>query len=74
MTGITFLVTSVRGGRILDPEVQHRLRARAGGRIRCLKDTGLRDLPLHNFAAPAARTAPAQHVGDLGHRTVPDDQ
>jgi len=38
-------------GRIADLEVQHRLRARAEDRIRCLKDTGLRNLPLHSFAA-----------------------
>lgn len=31
--------------------MQHRLRARAEDRIRCLKDTGLRNLPLHDFAA-----------------------
>ena len=38
-------------GRIADPEIHHRLRARAEDRIRCLKDTGLRNLPLHDFAA-----------------------
>ena len=31
--------------------MQHRLRARAEDRIRCLKDIGLRNLPLHDFAA-----------------------
>jgi hypothetical protein len=48
---ITLFASNVRGGRITDLEVQHRLRARAEGRIRCLKDTGLRNLPLHDFAA-----------------------
>jgi Transposase DDE domain group 1 len=48
---ITLFATNVRGGRIADLEVQHRLRARAEDRIRCLKDTGLRNLPLHDFAA-----------------------
>lgn len=38
-------------GRIADLEVEHRLRDRAEDRIRCLKDTGLRNLPLHDFAA-----------------------
>jgi hypothetical protein len=48
---ITLFATNARGGRIADLEVQHRLRARAEDRIRCLKDTGLRNLPLHDFAA-----------------------
>jgi hypothetical protein len=46
---ITLFATNVRGGRIADLEVQHRLRARAEDRIRCLKDTGLRNLPLHRL-------------------------
>jgi hypothetical protein len=48
---ITLFATNVRGGRIADLEVQHPLRARAEDRIRCLTDTGLRNLPLHDFAA-----------------------
>jgi len=48
---ITVFATNVAGGRLADLEVQHRLRARAEDRIRCLKDTGLRNLPLHDFAA-----------------------
>jgi hypothetical protein len=48
---IILFATNGRGGRIAALEVQHRLRARAEGRIRCLKDTGLRNLPLHDFAA-----------------------
>jgi hypothetical protein len=47
---ITVFATNLPG-RIADLEVQHRLRARAEDRIRCLKDTGLRNLPLHDFAA-----------------------
>lgn len=47
---ITVFATNMPG-RIADLEVQHRLRARAEDRIRCLKDTGLRNLPLHDFAA-----------------------
>lgn len=31
-------------------EVRHRQRARAEDRIRCLKDTGLRNLPFHGYA------------------------
>ena len=47
---ITVFATN-QPGRIADLEVQHRLRARAEDRIRCMKDTGLRNLPLHDFAA-----------------------
>lgn len=48
---ITLFATNVVGGRIAELELTHRLRARAEDRIRCLKDTGLRNLPLHDFAA-----------------------
>lgn len=46
---ITVFATN-QSGRIADLEVQHRLRARAEDRIRNLKDTGLRNLPLQGFA------------------------
>jgi hypothetical protein len=42
---ITVFATNIKGGRLADLEAQHRLRARAEDRIRCLKDTGLRNLP-----------------------------
>ncbi len=48
---ITVFITNIAGGRLADHERQHRLRARAEDRIRCIKDTGLRNLPLHDFAA-----------------------
>jgi hypothetical protein len=38
------------GGRIPELELRHRQRARAEDRIRGLKDSGLRNLPLHQFA------------------------
>jgi hypothetical protein len=38
-----------RGGQLADLELRHRRRARAEDRIRTAKDTGLRNLPLHNF-------------------------
>jgi hypothetical protein len=38
-------------GRSPTPTSTHRLRARAEDRIRCLKDTGARNLPLHSFDA-----------------------
>jgi hypothetical protein len=46
---ITLFATNTRGGRIADLELRHRQRARAEDRIRTLKDTGLRNLPLHEF-------------------------
>ena len=46
---ITVFATNTRGGRLADLEVRHRLRARAEDRIRGLKDTGLRNLPLQEF-------------------------
>jgi hypothetical protein len=48
---VTVFATNVASGRIAEHEVQHRLRARAEDRIRCLKDTGLQNLPLHDFTA-----------------------
>jgi hypothetical protein len=48
---ITLFATNVAGGRLAEHELLHRQRARAEDRIRCLKDTGLRNLPLHDFAA-----------------------
>jgi Transposase DDE domain group 1 len=48
---ITVFITNIPGGRLADHERRHRLRARAEDRIRCLKDTGLRNLPLHQFTA-----------------------
>lgn len=50
---ITLFATSTRGERIADLELRHRQRARAEDRIRGLKDSGLRNLPLHSFAKNA---------------------
>lgn len=47
---ITVFATNTRGGRIDELELRHRMRARAEDRIRGLKDCGLRNLPLHEFA------------------------
>ncbi len=46
----TCFVTNTRGGQLADLELRHRRRARAEDRIRCAKDTGLRNLPLHHAA------------------------
>lgn len=50
---ITCFATNTRGTGWTLPvlEVRHRQRARAEDRIRCLKDTGLRNLPFHNYRA-----------------------
>ncbi|MFI6882409.1 IS1380 family transposase [Streptosporangium canum] len=45
----TCFVTSTQGGQLADLELRHRRRARAEDRIRTAKDTGLRNLPLHDF-------------------------
>jgi hypothetical protein len=48
---ITAFVTNTTRGQLADLELRHRRRARAEDRIRGLKDTGLANLPLHDFAA-----------------------
>ena len=50
---ITAFATNTRAGgpgtQLPDLELRHRRRARAEDRIRSAKDTGLRNLPLHDF-------------------------
>jgi hypothetical protein len=46
---LTCFATSTKGGQLADLELRHRRRARCEDRIRCAKDTGLRNLPLHGF-------------------------
>jgi hypothetical protein len=48
---ITAFVTNTTRGQLADLELRHRRRARAEDRIRCTKDTGLTNLPLHDFAS-----------------------
>src|SRR5687768_6306474 len=48
---ITAFVTNKTKGQLADLELRHRRRARAEDRIRCAKDTGLANLPLHDFAS-----------------------
>jgi Transposase DDE domain group 1 len=45
----TCFATSTKGGQLADLELRRRRRARCEDRIRCAKDTGLRNLPLHGF-------------------------
>lgn len=49
---ITCFATNTKGlgWTLAALETRHRLRARAEDRIRCLKDTGLRNLPFHGYA------------------------
>lgn len=46
---ITAFATNTRRGQLAHLELRHRRRARAEDRIRCAKDTGLRNLPLYGF-------------------------
>ncbi|WP_449063362.1 IS1380 family transposase [Planomonospora algeriensis] len=46
----TCFVTNTKRGQLADLELRHRRRARCEDRIRCAKDTGLANLPLHDFA------------------------
>src|SRR5215207_9573604 len=50
---ITCFATNTAGGQLADLELRHRRRARAEDRIRCAKDTGLANLPLHDAASNA---------------------
>jgi Transposase DDE domain group 1 len=45
----TAFATDAKRGQLADLELRHRRRARCEDRIRCAKDTGLRNLPLHGF-------------------------
>jgi len=46
---VTAFATNTTRGQLADLELRHRRRARCEDRIRIAKDTGLRNLPLHDF-------------------------
>ena len=46
---VTAFATNTTHGQLPDLELRHRRRARAEDRIRTAKDTGLTNLPLHDF-------------------------
>jgi hypothetical protein len=46
---VTAFATNTARGQLADLELRHRRRARCEDRIRCAKDTGLTNLPLHGF-------------------------
>ena len=64
---ITCFATNTRGTGWTLPvlEVRHRQRARAEDRIRCLKDTGLRNLPFHSYHANRIWLEIVALAGDL---------
>ena len=47
---LTAFATNTKGGQLPDLELRHRRRARCEDRIRNAKETGLRNLPLHDFS------------------------
>lgn len=47
---LTCFATDTKGGQLADLELRHRRRARCEDRIRNARDTGLRNLPLHDTA------------------------
>jgi hypothetical protein len=62
---ITAFVTNTSRGQLADLELRHRRRARAEDRIRCAKDTGLTNLPLHDFDQNQIWCALVALAGDL---------
>jgi hypothetical protein len=62
---ITAFVTNTTRGQLADLELRHRRRARAEDRIRCAKDTGLANLPLHDFAQNQIWCGIVALAGDL---------
>jgi Transposase DDE domain group 1 len=62
---ITAFATNTTRGQLADLELRHRRRARAEDRIRNAKDTGLANLPLHDFASNQIWCAIVALAGDL---------
>jgi hypothetical protein len=69
----TAFATDARKGQLADLELRHRQRARCEDRIRCAKDTGLRNLPLKGFAQTrsGARSSPWPATCWPGRRCSP---
>lgn len=61
----TCFVTGTRRGQLADLELRHRRRARCEDRIRCAKDTGLRNLPLRGAAQNQVWLELVALAGDL---------
>jgi len=62
---ITAFVTNTARGQLAELELRHRRRARAEDRIRCTKDSGLANLPLHDFTSNQIWCAIVALAGDL---------
>ncbi len=62
---VTAFATNTTRGQLADLELRHRRRARCEDRIRTTKDTGLRALPLHDFAQNQIWCAVIALAGDL---------
>jgi hypothetical protein len=62
---LTAFVTNTSRGQLADLELRHRRRARAEDRIRAAKDTGLTNLPLHDFASNEIWCAVVALAGEL---------
>jgi hypothetical protein len=61
----TAFLTDTQGGQLADLEQRHRGHARVEDRIRCGKDTGIKNLPCHAFAANACWLELALTAADL---------
>ena len=62
---VTAFATNTNRGQLADLELRHRRRARCEDRIRNTKDTGLRALPLHDFAQNQIWCAIIALAGDI---------
>lgn len=62
---LTAFTTNTRKGQLQALELRHRQRARCEDRIRCAKDTGLRNLPLKTLAQNEIWLAIVALAGDL---------
>lgn len=62
---LTAFATNARRGQLQNLELRHRQRARCEDRIRCAKDTGLRNLPLKTLAQNEVWLAIVALAGDL---------
>ncbi|MFF0228630.1 transposase, partial [Streptomyces sp. NPDC004629] len=66
--------TNTKGGRLADLELRHRRRARCEDRIRNARDTGLRNLPLHDTAQNRTWLKSVSLALDLDADARPDRQ
>ena len=62
---LTAFATNTTGGQLADLELRHRRRARCEDRIRNSKDTGLKNLPLNDFAQNQVWIAVVQLATEL---------